>query len=88
MIIYTGGTIGMINQAGSRILTPFDFDQILRHVPEIEKFGYTFAPVTIHPVVDSSNIKPGTWIRIAELIEQEYDSYDGFIILRTCCRLC
>lgn len=81
MIIYTGGTIGMINQAGSHSLTPFNFEQILRHVPEIEKFGFNFTPVTIHPVVDSSNIKPGTWIRIAELIEEGYDSYDGFIIL-------
>ena len=40
MIIYTGGTIGMINQPGSNSLTPFDFEQILRHVPEIEKFGF------------------------------------------------
>lgn len=81
MIIYTGGTIGMINQPGARSLSPFDFDQILKHVPEIEKFGYKFTPVTIHPVVDSSNIKPATWIKIAALIEQGYDSYDGFIIL-------
>ncbi|KPL12036.1 MAG: 1-alkyl-2-acetylglycerophosphocholine esterase [Bacteroides sp. SM1_62] len=81
MIIYTGGTIGMINQPGSRSLTPFDFEQILRHVPEIEKFGYGFFPVTIHPVVDSSNIKPETWVRIAELIKERYDSFDGFIIL-------
>ncbi len=81
MIIYTGGTIGMINQPGSHSLTPFDFEQILKHVPEIEKFGFNFTPVTIHPVVDSSNIKPTTWIRIAELIEEGYDSYDGFIIL-------
>ncbi len=81
MIIYTGGTIGMINQPGSRSLAPFDFEQILRHVPEIEKFGYKFTPVTIHPVVDSSNIKPATWVRMAELIEEAYDSVDGFIIL-------
>ena len=81
MIIYTGGTIGMINQPGSGSLTPFDFEQILRHVPEIEKFGIKFTPVTIHPVVDSSNIKPATWLRIAEIIEEGYDSFDGFIIL-------
>ncbi|MBN1951856.1 MAG: type I asparaginase [Bacteroidales bacterium] len=81
MIIYTGGTIGMINQPGSHSLTPFNFDQILRHIPEIEKFGHQFTPVTIHPVVDSSNIKPATWIRIAELIAEGYDSHDGFIIL-------
>ena len=81
MIIYTGGTIGMINQPGSHYLIPFDFEQILRHVPEIDKFGIKFTAVTIHPVVDSSNIKPATWIRIAEIIEESYDSFDGFIIL-------
>lgn len=81
MIIYTGGTIGMVNQPGTRSLTPFDFDQILRNIPEIEKFGYGFTPFTIHPVVDSSNIKPATWIRMAALIGREYDNFDGFIIL-------
>jgi L-asparaginase len=81
MILYTGGTIGMINQPGSRSLIPFDFGQILRHVPEIERFGHKFTPVTIHPVVDSSNIKPATWVRMAETIEEAYDSVDGFIIL-------
>ncbi len=81
MIIYTGGTIGMINNPDTQSLTPFDFEQILRHVPEIEKYGYKFSAVTIPPVVDSSNIKPATWIRIAEIIQEGYDNYDGFIIL-------
>lgn len=81
LIIYTGGTIGMINIPGKRSLTPFDFEEIRKHVPEIEKFGHHFEAVTIHPVVDSSDIKPETWIRIAELIEENYQQFDGFIVL-------
>ncbi|HEC44517.1 MAG TPA: type I asparaginase [Bacteroides sp.] len=81
LIIYTGGTIGMINIPGKKSLTPFDFEQIRRHVPEIEKFGHRFEAVTIHPVVDSSNIKPDTWVSIAKLIKENYSEYDGFIVL-------
>ena len=81
LIIYTGGTIGMINIPGKKSLTPFDFEEIRRQVPEIEKFGHRFEAITVHPVVDSSNIKPDTWIRIAELIKKNYDQYDGFIVL-------
>jgi L-asparaginase len=81
LIIYTGGTIGMINLSGNESLKPFDFEEIRKHVPEIEKFGHRFAAETIHPVVDSSNIKPETWVRIAELIRDQYDRFDGFVIL-------
>ena len=81
LIIYTGGTIGMITRPEENSLTPFNFEEIRRHVPEIEKYGHRLSAVTIHPVVDSSNIKPGAWIKISELIQDEYEQYDGFIVL-------
>ncbi len=81
LIIYTGGTIGMITRPDKNSLMPFDFEEIRKHFPEIEKYGHRLSAVTIHPVVDSSNIKPGSWIKIAELIRDEYEQYDGFIIL-------
>ncbi len=81
LIIYTGGTIGMVTKSESHSLTPFDFEEIRKHVPEIERFGHRLSAVTIHPVVDSSNIKPATWIKIAELIRDHYEEYDGFIVL-------
>ncbi|MFC2080994.1 asparaginase [Bacteroidota bacterium] len=81
LIIYTGGTIGMITEPDKNSLTPFNFKEIRRHVPEIEKYGHRLEAVTIYPVVDSSNIKPESWIKIAELIRDEYDHYDGFIVL-------
>lgn len=81
LIIYTGGTIGMVTSPQKKSLTPFNFEEIRSHVPEIEKFGHHLSAVTIHPVVDSSNIKPATWIKIAELIRDHYEKCDGFIIL-------
>ena len=81
LIIYTGGTIGMISQPGNSSLAPFDFDQVRGHVPELEKSGCNLSAETLNPVVDSSNIKPDTWIRMAALILDRYDEYDGFVIL-------
>lgn len=81
LIIYTGGTIGMVTKPENNSLAPFDFEEIRRNVPEIERFGHRLTAVTVHPLVDSSNIKPETWIKIAELIEENYDQYDGFIVL-------
>jgi L-asparaginase len=80
-IIYTGGTIGMINQPGNSSLAPFDFKEVRKHVPELKKFGYRLSSETIRPAIDSSNIRPDTWVRIAELIRDKYDEYDGFVIL-------
>jgi len=81
LIIYTGGTIGMINHTGSHSLSPFDFEEIRKHVPELEKFGFNLSAVTLNPVVDSSNIQPSVWVRIADLIRTDYEKYDGFIVL-------
>jgi L-asparaginase len=81
LLIYTGGTIGMVSSPRKNTLTPFDFEEIRSHVPEIERFGHHLSAVTIHPVVDSSNIKPAAWVKIAELIRDNYRQYDGFIVL-------
>ncbi len=71
----------MVTGPEQNSLKPFDFEAIRRHVPEIEKFGHNLRAETIHPVVDSSNIKPAVWTKIAELIRDQYGQYDGFIVL-------
>lgn len=81
LIIYTGGTIGMVHDPNSGSLIPIDFRHISDHVPELRKFGYDLHSVSFDPVKDSSNIDPAVWIKIAEIIEDNYDSYDGFVIL-------
>ncbi len=81
LIIYTGGTIGMINDPETGLLVPFDFDHIKKQVPELKRFDFNLSTMAFEKVVDSSNITPDIWIRLAELIEKNYNSYDGFVIL-------
>lgn len=81
LIIYTGGTIGMVNDPVTGSLVPIDFEHISDEVPELRRFGCILNSVTFEPVVDSSNIDASTWIRIAETIENWYDRYDGFVVL-------
>lgn len=81
LIIYTGGTIGMINDPETGSLAPFDFDHIMKQVPELNKFGFNLTTITFEEVVDSSNITPDIWVHLAELIEANYEQYDGFVVL-------
>ena len=81
LIIYTGGTIGMVLDPQSGSLVPIDFRHISDHVPELRKFGYDLHSISFDPVKDSSNIDPGVWIKLVEIIEHSYNDFDGFIIL-------
>lgn len=81
LIIYTGGTIGMIKDPETGVLSPFDFDQILNEVPELKRFGFNLSTISFSPLIDSSNLNPEFWIKLATIIKEEYDTYDGFVIL-------
>ena len=81
LIIYTGGTIGMVRDQETGALKPFRFDNILEEVPELKKFGYNLSSFAFNPPLDSSNINPAAWIKVAEIIEQNYQAFDGFIVL-------
>lgn len=81
LLIYTGGTIGMKEDPAVQALRPFDFSQILAEVPELRKFAYRIDSYTFDPLIDSSDVEPALWIALARLIEERYDSYDGFVIL-------
>lgn len=81
LIIYTGGTIGMVHDPESGSLIPIDFRHVTDHVPELRKLGYDIHSVSFDPVKDSSNIDPDVWIRMAEIIENSYEDFDGFVIL-------
>jgi len=81
LIIYTGGTIGMVQDHETGVLSPIDFSQIRREVPEIKKFGYAIEVVSFNPVLDSSDMQPIHWVKMAELIRDNYDKFDGFVIL-------
>ncbi|MFP4621304.1 MAG: asparaginase [Bacteroidales bacterium] len=81
LIVYTGGTIGMIRDPETQQLYPFDFSHIEKQVPEIKGFGYKVDSLTFSPVIDSSDITPEFWVRLVDIIAKEYENYDGFVIL-------
>ncbi len=81
LLIYTGGTIGMHKDAETGALVPFDFSKILEQIPELKLIDKQIDTISFEKPVDSSNIQPRHWIKLAEIIEQNYDHYDGFVIL-------
>ncbi|MDQ7947703.1 MAG: asparaginase [Pedobacter sp.] len=81
LIIYTGGTIGMVNDARTGTLIPFDFAQIKENVPELARLDYELDIHSFDPILDSSNMDPEVWANLAKLIESKYELYDGFVIL-------
>ena len=62
-------------------LAPFDFDQIELEVPELRKFGVRIETITFDPVIDSSNVSPEQWNRLALVIRDHYEQFDGFVVL-------
>ncbi len=81
LIIYTGGTIGMMLNPETGILDPFNFHQIENEVPELRKLGHKLSAIQFDPPLDSSNINPDVWVQLAVIINDNYDFYDGFVIL-------
>ncbi len=81
LLIYTGGTIGMKIDPEDQTLKPFDFSQILEEVPELGKFAYRIDSCTFDHIIDSADVEPGLWQKLVDVIEGNYDKYDGFVIL-------
>ncbi len=81
LLIYTGGTIGMIENAQTGALENFNFDQLQKHVPELKSLGYPIKSVQFEQPVDSSDINPDAWRKIVHIISDNYDRYSGFVIL-------
>jgi L-asparaginase len=81
LIIYTGGTIGMVRHPVTGALRPFPFENIVSEIPELKKAGFNLTTYTYCPALDSANVNPQVWIDLASLIEENYKRFDGFIVL-------
>lgn len=81
LLIYTGGTIGMINDPISGELKSFDFKHMYDQVPELNRIPVNIESVSIYKPIDSSEMTPDNWINLVEIIEENYNKYDGFVIL-------
>ena len=81
LIIYTGGTIGMMTDPVTKVLKPINFEQIMDNVPELEKLNCDIKVHSFEQIIDSSNMNPVVWSELARLVEANYDEVDGFVIL-------
>ena len=81
LLIYTGGTIGMIRNPETGALENFDFDHLLDEVPELRRFDYDISTYTFQPPIDSSDMGLEHWARLVGIIEKNYTLFDGFVIL-------
>lgn len=81
LIIYTGGTIGMVKDKITGALQPYRFDDIYNLMPVLRNFDYTLQSVSFNPLIDSSNVTPAFWVQLATVIEENYEKYDGFVVL-------
>lgn len=81
LLIYTGGTIGMIENPETGALESFRFDELLKQVPELKRFNYRIDTISFHPAIDSSDMEPELWGKIVRIIMEKYEHYDGFVIL-------
>jgi L-asparaginase len=81
LIIYTGGTIGMMSDPKTKVLRPINFEQIMENVPELEKLNCRIMVHSFEQIIDSSNMNPAIWSELAHLIKSNYDNVDGFVIL-------
>ena len=81
LLIYTGGTIGMIKDANTGVLKAFDFKNLLNRIPELKLLDCKITTKSFKTPIDSSNMNPGYWVQIAEIIETNYSSFDGFVVL-------
>lgn len=79
LIIYTGGTIGMVETPDG--LQPFDFSHLMDNVPKVGQLGYQIDSVQFENPIDSSNMSPAYWNQIVKPIADRYDDYDGFVVL-------
>lgn len=81
MIIYTGGTIGMIENPQTGLLEPYNFDYLLENVPKLRLLDIDIESVEFEHPIDSSSMNPQHWHDIAKAIEENYDKCDGFVVL-------
>lgn len=81
LVIYTGGTLGMVYESKGKQLVPFNFDQIIEKVPEISRLSFGITFLSLKEPIDSSNVNPAIWIELAQIIETNYMHYDSFVIL-------
>ena len=82
LLIYTGGTIGMVKDYPSETLRAFDFNKLVSKIPELSQLECKIESISFKNPIDSSNMNPSHWVSIATIIEEHYNRFDGFVVLQ------
>ncbi len=81
LIIYTGGTIGMVKDFETGALKAFDFNKIQKNIPELKLLDCDISTISFENPIDSSNMNIQQWTKLANIIKKDYENYDGFVVL-------
>ena len=81
LLLFTGGTISMSEDPATGALRPIDFDRLQELMPELKQTGIRIKSVPFLPLIDSSDVQPDTWEKLALTIQHNYDDFDGFVVL-------
>lgn len=81
LLIYTGGTIGMLENPQTGALEPLDFTYLGEQVPELARLDCAIEVISMTPPIDSSAIRPEHWSELVQIIARSYEDYDGFVVL-------
>ena len=71
----------MVKDKVTGALHPFDMKKIYEALPVLRQLDCNIDTWQFDPIIDSSDMNAGVWIRLADLIGQQYDKYDGFVVL-------
>jgi len=81
LLIYTGGTIGMVKDYKTNSLLPFDFNNLKKKIPELNQLPCKIKTVTFKKPIDSSNMNTKYLVDIINIIQEHYQTTDGFVVL-------
>ncbi len=81
LLIYTGGTIGMIKDFDSGALIAFNFDELLLKIPELKQLDCEIETVSFETPIDSSDMDVERWKELGDIINNNYYDYGGFVVL-------
>tara|TARA_B100000809_G_scaffold260904_1_gene308711 strand:- start:34 stop:1065 length:1032 start_codon:yes stop_codon:yes gene_type:complete len=81
LLVYTGGTIGMIKDYKTNALKVFDFSLILEKIPELQQLNCNIKSISFDVLIDSSNMNTQYYKDIVEIIQNNYNYFDGFVVL-------
>lgn len=81
LLIYTGGTIGMVKDFETGALKAFNFKKLLKNIPELQQLDCNIETISFEHPIDSSNMNLEHWVNMAQIIEENYTTFDGFVVL-------